>query len=177
MARRLPGRRTLIAVALSALALAWPTTVSADPYGDISTAYSDGAGVDVVEVTFENKLVASVVLALRCDAFDHDWAGEPLEPSFDGHLYGWVELMQAQGRRIAHASGTIQPSGGAMNSPGPAVVCDGSTFQITVQVVSQDLPLRRGAAVVGADIGMNSSTCCSYQGNSAASGPVEVRIR
>ena len=74
-------------------------------------------------------------------------------------------LLQAQGRSIASASGFV---------PRTAVTCDGSTVNhLSVQLIADNLPLRRGDAVVGvsAEIGPGEG------GNFGASGPTPVKLR
>ncbi|MEO5941260.1 MAG: hypothetical protein ABIZ72_09685 [Candidatus Limnocylindrales bacterium] len=168
------GRSRAIAFgALVAVALAAPGAVSANTTGGGGGA---GATVNVVAVTFANKLVVDVTLDITCQPFvQFDWSGVPTGvTTTSGTIVGNVSLMQAQGRTIAHASGSINPP----TQNGPAVTCDGSTFRVTVPVVAQDLPLRRGAAVVTAEIAMYPTVpCCdSWSVDSINLGPTSVKI-
>ncbi len=165
------GRIRIVAIgALVALALAAPGAVSA------ATPGGTGATVNIVSATFANKLVVNVTLEITCQPFVQlDWSGVPTGvTSTSGTIAGQVSLMQAQGRTIAHASGGINPP----TQTGPEVTCDGSTFRVTVPLQAQDLPLRRGAAVISATVAMypNVPCCDPWTMDAANVGPLSVRI-
>jgi hypothetical protein len=166
----------LTAGILIIVALTIPGVSAADTGVTIEPAFSQGATVNVASVTFQTKLLVNVALDVSCDPFvERGWDGQPTgNTTTAGSLGGSVQLLQAQGRSIAHGYGSI----GQFNVGSP-VTCDGSTFRVVVAVVAQDLPLKRGDALVGAYIGASASVpCCSnWTFDSASSGAVAVRIR
>ncbi len=163
----------LVAAGIVAFAFAAPVAVSANTGGG---GGSSGAPVSVISATFANKLVVNVTLEVTCQPFAQlNFDGTPTgTTSTSGTIVGVVDLLQAQGRTIAHATGSINPP----TQSGPLVTCDGSAFRVTVPVLAQDLPLRRGAAVVSVTIGMSPSVpCCDpWSSDFAGAGPVAVKI-
>jgi hypothetical protein len=178
MSVSLRGRfRGFLAASLVAISLAAPLSAYAATGG--GGPYSNGATVSIASASFESKLLVTVTLDVSCDPFvERDWNGTPTgNTTVQGRIGGIVDLMQAQGRTIAHASGylTIDP----MTQGGMPVTCDGSTFEVPVAVVAQDLPLRRGDALIQASVSMGANVpCCSnWSIDQANSGYLTVKIR
>lgn len=173
-------RHRLVALTTGMLlmaALAGPGIAAADTIGtSIEPAFSNNATVEVAAVTFQSKLLVNVTLNVSCEPLvELDWSGQPTgNTTTDGRLGGSVQLLQAQGRAIAHGFGSIN-----ILNDGIPVTCDGSTFQTNVAVVSQDLPFKRGDALAGVFVGTQPDVpCCSnWRGGAASTGPVQVRIR
>ncbi len=166
--------RLLMVAGLATLAIAAPLGVSAATGGGGGPG---GATVSVVSARFVNKLVVSVTVEMSCQPFaELDWDGTPTgNTTTAGSIAGSVDLLQAQGRTIAHGNGRLNPE----TQQGSLVTCDGTAFRMDVPVVAQDYPLRRGDAVVFVDVAIYPVvTCCNqwtYDGITA--GPIAVKIR
>jgi len=165
-----PGRRIRafgLAVALVA-ALAIPAAaLAATGGGDtIQPRMAGPVVVDVEGVTLNDKLLATIQFRLTCNEITYyDWELGQDVTTTEGRLFASGQLIQAQGRSIASASGF-----GARTD----VTCDGSTVNhLAVQVIAGNLPLRRGAALIGvtADVGAGDGE------EFGASGPTELRLR
>ncbi|TAK01036.1 MAG: hypothetical protein EPO36_06735 [Chloroflexota bacterium] len=178
--------RRVTTSAAFALAIAFPSSALADANGGIEPAYSTGATVSILSTSFDNKLMATVELEITCDPFPliDPYTGEPTGPTTQpGRIYGEILLMQAQGRSIAHAAGILRAGDSGGMYQGLPVTCDGVTAQqFVVAVIAQDLPLKRGAAVMGVVVRMSATEtppCCSgwFGSNAASTGPVSVKLR
>jgi hypothetical protein len=149
-------------------ALVIPSTVLADTGGPgISPRFGRGATADVERVTLDNKLMATIQVAVTCDEIRYfDWEIYDWVTTTSGTLSAGGQLLQAQGRSIASAIGY---------SGQVPVTCDSSTLNhVSVQVIAQNLPLKRGDALVGATVEIFAG---EGSGGSASTGPVAVKLR
>jgi len=165
-----PGRRIRafgLAVSLVA-AISVPAAAMAATGGGetIAPRTAGPVVVDVEAVTLNDKLLATIQYRVTCDEITYyDWELGQDVTTTQGRLFATGQLMQAQGRSIATASGF---------GPRTDVTCDGATVNhLSVQVLADSLPLRRSTALVGvsADIGAGEGE------NFGARGPTEVRLR
>lgn len=156
-----------IATAIAAPAAAFAATGGG---GTIFPRIADrGVVVDVEGATFNNKLMATVTFRVTCDAITYfDWDLGQEVTTTAGVLSGTGQLLQAQGRSIASASGYSAQ----MN-----VTCDGSTVNhASVQLLADNLPLRRGNAVAGIDAEVFASGA-GEEGSFGRTGPTAIRLR
>ena len=165
-----PGRRLRafgLAVSLVA-ALAIPAAaLAATGGGDtIAPRVAGHVVVDVEGVVLNDKLLATIQFRVTCDEITYyDWELGQDVTTTHGRLSPSGQLMQAQGRSIATASGF-----GWLSD----VTCDGATVNhSSVQVLADTLPLRRGAALVG----VSAEVGAGEQQLFGASGPTEARLR
>jgi hypothetical protein len=128
-----------------------------------------GVVVDIEGATLNNKLMATIAIRVTCDEMTYyDYNLGQYVTTTAGILGGQGQLLQAQGRSIASASGF---------STATNLTCDGSTVNhATVQVLAATLPLKRGAAVAGVDAEV-SPVGVEEGGFFGRSGPTEIRLR
>ena len=161
--------RSLGLIAALVMGLAIPASALADTGGGsaIDPRSSNGATTDITGVTLNNKLMATISFRVTCDPityFDYETGQEVT--TTEGHLGGAGALLQAQGRSIATANGYL---------PQADVTCDGSTINsLSVAVIAQSLPLKRGEALVGVNVYINAG---DFSGDSASTGPTSVKLR
>ena len=148
------------------VALGVPAAVMAAAGGGegILPRVSDPVRVDVVDVTLDNKLMATIQYQVTCREFTYyDWQLGQYVTTTAGRLFSDGELLQAQGRSIASASGFGRAD----------VTCDGTTVNhVSVQVLADVLPLKKGSAVVGVNVDVGAGEV----EDSGASGATAVRI-
>lgn len=171
MAHHVRGRmRAFGLLAALVVALVVPATVFADEPGGpgIEPWASQGATADIEGVTLNSRLMATINVAVVCDELTYfNWETWEEYTTTDGVVYAGGQLLQAQGRSIASASGFARRA---------AVTCDGSTVNhVAVQVIAESLPLRRGDALVGVSLSVYASGG-EGDGAYASSGPVAVKL-
>jgi hypothetical protein len=165
-------RRGLALAIAIATVIAAPAAVFAATGGG-GTIYpridNRGVVVDIEGATFNNKLMATITFRVTCDPITYfDWDLYQEVTTTAGVLSGTGQLLQAQGRSIASASGF---------SPQTNVTCDGSTvYHASVQVLADNLPLRRGDAVAGIDAEVFAAGA-GEEGNFGRSGPTAIKLR
>jgi len=170
MQDRIRGRaRRLGLITALVMAVAIPATALADTGGGsaIDPRASHGATADIDGVTLNNKLMATIDFRVRCDPityFDYETWQEVT--TTEGRLGGAAALLQAQGRTIAAANGSV---------PQADVTCDGSTVNsLSVSVIAQSLPLKRGAALAGVSVFISAGESGE---DSASTGPTSIKLR
>ena len=166
----LQHRRGLALAIAIATAIAAPTAALAATGGgeSILPRIDDrGVVVDVEGATFNNKLMATIAVRVTCDPITYfDWNLGQEVTTTAGVLAGTGQLLQAQGRSIASASGF---------SPRTDVTCDGSTVNHTsVQLLAENLPLKRGDSVVGVDAEVFASG--AEDESFGRSGPTAIKV-
>lgn len=156
-----------LVVALGA-ALVIPSTVLADTGGPgITPRASYGATADIEGVSLDGKLMATIRIAVRCDQLTYfNWETGEQVTTTTGSLSGSGQLLQAQGRSIASATGF---------SGQQVATCDGSTVNhLSIQVIAQNLPLKRGEALAGASVEIFAG---DGGGAFASTGPLAIKLR
>ena len=159
---RMLGTALVLLVALGTPAAALAATGGGE---GILPRQSDPVLVDVVDVTLDNKLMATIQYQVTCREFRYyDWELGEYVTTTAGRLFANGALLQAQGRSIASASGFGRAD----------VTCDGATVNhLSVQVLADVLPLKRGSAVVGVSVDIGAGETEDF----GASGPTAVRLR
>jgi hypothetical protein len=169
MGATLHQRRALALALALAAAIALPAAASAATGGVTIYPRIDTRGVvvDIEGATLNNRLMATIAFRVTCDEITYfDWDTYEEVTTTAGRLSAGGQLLEAQGRSIASASGYA----------GQDVTCDGSTVNhVLVQVLAENLPLKRGDAVAGidADIGAAGAEEASF----GRSGPTEIKVR
>lgn len=166
------GRRgrslALVGAALAVLLV--PGVAMADTGGGttIGPRVERGASVDVQGASLDSKLSATVRFTVVCDPITYfNWDTYEEVTTTDGRLGADATLLQAQGRSIAVAIGYATPID---------IVCDGTTVNhATASVIAQNLPLKRGDALVGVTAWLSAQG--GGEGESyAQSGPTAVKL-
>ena len=121
--------------------------------------------VAVGDAQLVGKVAALVPLTVTCG---------PLAGTFSAG--GTVSLAQARGKEIAHGSGFFNNSG--INTTPTPIICDGTPRQVVATVTADPNgpPFKNGTAVASATFTVNTTTF-PFTSESAATGPVEVRLR
>lgn len=170
MGGRLNPRRGLaLGIALAALIALPAATLAATGGGETIYPRIDNRGVvvDIEGATLNNKLMATIAVRLTCDEITYfDWdTGQEISTT-EGRVFTSGQLLEAQGRSIASASGFGDQD----------VTCDGSTVNhLSVQVLAGNLPLKRGDVVAGIDAEVGAAG--SEEAAFGRSGPTAFRLR
>jgi hypothetical protein len=160
-----PGRRRGMAIALGvSLALALPLVASASGGGPAGG--SGNATISFGSAKVIGKVVAEIQVNVVCDPLTTiDPYGQETTTT-EGYLeFGWLNLLQSQGRAVASGSGELY---------GP-VTCDGTTVNgFIVDIAATTRPWKTGTAVASA--GVSISDPAFFSGDSGTTGPVTLKL-
>lgn len=151
--------------ALASLAAGVALVLASSP----AFASSGPISLTVTNVTLTARVQVTVAFDVVCQPIT-DFANTDV---IDASAGASIQVDQASGRTIAHASG-----GSTMPNGIPDVICDGSTVNhLSVSAISSTVPFHGGSAIVGVSVYVDDPACTFCGGGEYATLQAKANLK